>query len=120
MCFFTGIIILALWIPATGNAPIIVFATLYGFGSGAFVSMVPSVIAQISEVQKIGVRTGTLFAIISIAALISNPIAGQLIIRWEGKYTGLQIFAGVMALGGACFMLAARIRLAGFKLMVKI
>lgn len=30
MCFFTGILILALWLPGTGNAAIIVFAALYG------------------------------------------------------------------------------------------
>ncbi|KAK4539674.1 hypothetical protein LTR36_010437 [Oleoguttula mirabilis] len=100
MCFFTGILVLAVWIPATGNAPIIVFTALYGFGSGAFVSLGPSIIAQISDVRQIGVRTGTWFAIISIAALISNPIGGVLITRWNGKYTGLQIFCGVMCLAG--------------------
>lgn len=118
MCLFTAVIVLALWLPATGNAPIIVFAALYGFGSGAyalndysflerprltttrFVSLAPSVIAQISDVRQIGVRTGTLFAIISVAALISNPIGGALITRWDGKYTGLQIFAGVLTMSG--------------------
>lgn len=89
-----------MWIPSTTNAPIIVFAALYGFGSGAFVSLSPSLIAQISDVRQIGVRTGTLFAIISIAALISNPIGGTLITRWNGAYTGLQIYCGVMCLAG--------------------
>lgn len=120
MCFFTAILVLAMWIPSKSNAPIIVFAALYGFGSGAFVSMAPSVIAQISDVRKIGVRTGTFFALISIAALISNPIGGALIDRWDGKYTGLQIFAGVIMFAGACFITAARVRLSGFKLMEKI
>jgi MFS family permease len=100
MCGFTGIIILALWLPATSNAPIIVFAALFGFGSGAFVSLAPSVIAQISDVRQIGVRTGSFFAVISIAALISQPIGGALITRWHGSYTGLQIYAGVLCVGG--------------------
>lgn len=99
-CIFTGVITLALWLPATGNAPIILFAALFGFGSGAFVSLLPSMLAQISDVRQIGVRTGTVFAIISIAALISNPIGGAIITRWHGSYTGLQIFAGVMCTGG--------------------
>lgn len=98
-----GIIILTLWLPATGNAPIITFAALFGFGSGAFVSLLPSMLAQISDVRQIGVRTGTVFAIISIAALVSNPIGGALITRWHGSYTGLQIYAGVMCAAGYVF-----------------
>jgi len=120
MCSFTAVLVLAMWLPSTGNAPIITFAALYGFGSGAFVSLAPSLIAHISDVRQIGVRTGTLFAIISIAALISNPIGGALISRWDGKYTGLQIFAGVMMVAGSILLVASRIRLGGFKVMVKI
>ncbi|KAH0161501.1 hypothetical protein KCU67_g6314, partial [Aureobasidium melanogenum] len=117
---FAGILILALWLPAASNAPIIAFAALYGFGSGSFVSLAPSLVAQISDVREIGVRNGTVFAIISFAALCSNPIGGALITHWDGKYTGLQIFGGIMALSGACTILAARIVLAGTKITAKV
>ncbi|KAF2722312.1 major facilitator superfamily transporter [Polychaeton citri CBS 116435] len=120
MCLFASILILALWLPATGNAPIIVFAVLYGFGSGAFVSLAPAVIAQISDVRQIGVRTGSMFAVISIAALISNPVGGALVERWNGKFTGVQIFAGIMMLAGTALILAARMRLVGIKLVAKV
>ena len=120
MTAFTAIIILALWIPATANAPIIVFAVLFGFGSGAFVSLAPSLIAQISDVRKIGVRTGTLFAVISVAALISNPIGGQLITRDHGGYLQLQIYTGVMCLGGAIILVLARVKVGGFGLTTKV
>lgn len=120
-CFCTGIIVLALWIPATGNAAIIVFAVLYGLFSGAFFSQAPAVVAQITtDMRLIGVRTGTFFAIISIAALISNPIAGALIERDNGSYLGLQIFAGVVTIAGACFITAARTTLVGAKVIAKI
>jgi MFS family permease len=120
MMAFAGILILALWLPAASNAPIITFAALYGFGSGSFVSLAPSLVAQISDVREIGVRNGTVFAIISFAALCSNPIGGALITHWDGKYTGLQIFGGIMALSGACTILAARIVLAGTKIAAKV
>lgn len=120
MTFFTGIIVLALWIPAKANAPIIVFAALYGFGSGAFVSLAPAVVAQISDVRQIGVRTGTLFAIISFAALASNPVGGALVSDDNGKYIGLQVFCGVMACAGGVAMVGARLRLAGPSLRVKV
>ncbi|KAK0848485.1 hypothetical protein LTS02_014051 [Friedmanniomyces endolithicus] len=139
MCFFTSILVLAMWIPSTTNAPIIVFAALYGFGSGAFVSLTPSLIAQISDVRQIGVRSGTLFAIISVASLVGNPIGGALLTKWNGEYTGLQVFAGVLTFAGygSCLQMStaravlltcgrsivlslARVRLAGWKVMTKI
>lgn len=121
MAAFCAIIDLALWIPAKTNAPIIIFASLYGFGSGAFVSMAPALIAQISpDVTKIGVRTGMLFAVVSIAALFGSPIGGALITAWGGRFTGLQIFCGCMQAGGAFFMLLARILLGGVSLKTKV
>lgn len=119
-CFLSSLHVLALWIPAKSNARIIVFAALYGFASGAFVSMAPSVIAQISGVRKIGVRTGTFFAMVSVAGLVSNPIGGALVERWEGGYGGLQVFSGVMMAGGAGVIVAARVRLGGVKVRVKV
>jgi len=77
--FFSAIVVLALWIPAQGNVPTIVFAAIFGFSSGTFVSMVPSLIAQISDIRQIGVRNGTNFLIIAFAALCGNPIGGALI-----------------------------------------
>jgi MFS family permease len=120
MMAFTGVIVLALWMPAASNAPIIIFAALYGFGSGSFVSLAPSLVAQISDVREIGVRNGTVFAVISFAALCSNPIGGVLVTHWDGKYTGLQIFGGIMALSGAFTIMAARIVLAGTRLGAKV
>ena len=115
-----AILILAMWIPSTTNAPIITFTALYGFFSGAFVSMCNSVIAQITpDMSKIGVRTGTFYAIFSFAALASNPIGGALVAKWHGSYVGVQVFAGVMAFSGACCITAARLTLTGWHLVVK-
>lgn len=105
----SGILVLALWLPSKGNAEIIVFAALYGFVSGAFVSLAPSVIAQISDVREIGVRNGCFFAVISIATLVGNPIGGALVSRQNGAFSGLQIFSGVTMLIGASVFVAARL-----------
>ncbi|KAK5136692.1 hypothetical protein LTR08_002345 [Meristemomyces frigidus] len=78
-CFFTAILILALWLPARSNAATISFAAFYGFGQGTFVSMAAALIAQISpDVRKIGVRTGVMYAVVSFAVLIGSPIGGVL------------------------------------------
>ena len=108
MCYLCGILCLALWLPAAANAPVIVFAVFYGFGSGAFVSMVPALVARISDIRQIGLRSGTLFACISIAGLVGNPIAGALSVRNDGGFVYLQIFAGVAIVLGSTLMIATR------------
>jgi MFS family permease len=121
MSYFSAAIVLGLWLPARANAPILVFAGLYGFSSGAFVSMGPALIAQISDIRKIGVRQGTLFAIISIAALTGSPIGGALVDEEASNpFLRLQIFCGVMMIGGSVFFTIARIKLAGFSLKAKV
>jgi MFS family permease len=120
MTFFSGLIVLALWLPSTANAPIIVFAALFGFGSGAYVSLIPAIIAQISDIREIGVRNGALFAVASIGALCGNPIGGALITTNHGGFRDLQIFSGVMMLTGATFYTLARTSLVGLALVKKV
>ena len=105
---FSTIIVLALWIPGTSNAAIIVFSILYGFASGAFVAMVAALVAQVSDIRQIGVRNGTNFFVISWAALTGNPIAGALISEHNGGYLGLQLFCGIVIFVGALFFIASR------------
>lgn len=111
----SSIFVLALWIPANTPALTIVFSALFGFTSGTFVSLTPALIQQLSSVQEIGVRIGTTFGIISIAALTGNPIAGALIIRDGGGYLYLKIFAGVAMGAGCALLVAARNVQAGWK-----
>ena len=104
----SGIMILALWLPSHGNIPIIIFAISYGFFSGAYVSLGPTLIAQISKINQIGLRNGTLYFMVSIAALTGNPIAGALISEDKGGFADMQIFAGVVLCAGAILMLLSR------------
>ncbi|KAJ5522438.1 hypothetical protein N7527_006553 [Penicillium freii] len=115
--FFSSILVLALWLPSRGNVPTILFSALYGFGSGAFVSLAPALIAQISDLRQVGVRNGTFFAIISFAALTGTPIGGALVPDvLHGDYTRLQIFCGVVMIVGSVLFVFARGAVGGFKL----
>ncbi|MCJ1457942.1 hypothetical protein MMC28_008311 [Mycoblastus sanguinarius] len=118
--FLSTILVLALWLPARGNVPFILFAAFYGFSSGAFVSLAPALIAQISDIRQIGVRTGSMFAVVSLAALVGNPIGGALVSNEDGNYLHLQIFCGCMMFGGSCVFVAARASLKGLNLMRKV
>ena len=104
----SSVMVLALWLPSHGNVPIITFAGFYGCFSGAFVSLGPAVIGQISEIREIGVRTGTVYALVSIAALTGSPIAGALVSRKHGQFQYLQIFCGVTMVVGTALFVAAR------------
>jgi MFS family permease len=121
MSYFSAILVLALWIPSHANATVLIFAALYGFSSGAFIGLGPAVVAQISEVREIGVRTGTFYAISSIAALTGNPIGGALVPDvLHGTFWKLQVFSGAVMLAGSTFFLMARVYLAGLKLNKKV
>jgi MFS family permease len=114
-CMVAGILVLALELPASSNAAYIAFAVFYGFASGAFVSLLPAQIAHISKVEQIGIRVGVIFACISFAGLIGNPVAGVIVDKNNGKYWGLNIFSGVMLITGSCMFIVSRMQIAGWK-----
>ncbi len=116
MSSFTTILILGLWLPATGNAPIILFAVLYGIASGAGIGLIPALCAHISPIQDIGVRSGTTFSISALAALTGSPIAGQIITDSHESFRNAIIFAGVSCGIGTVLFTATRSTLAGFKI----
>ncbi|KAG9231434.1 major facilitator superfamily domain-containing protein [Amylocarpus encephaloides] len=115
-CAFSAIIVLALWLPSSSNAPIIVFCVLYGFSSGAFVSMGPALLAQISPIRELGVRCGTFFLFVAVGGLTGNPIGGALISRDNGGFTYLQVFCGVTMVAGTAVYVVARWIQCGFNL----
>ncbi|KAL2845476.1 MFS general substrate transporter [Aspergillus pseudoustus] len=104
----SAILALALWIPATTNATTIVFAALFGFTSGTFVSITPALIQQLSGVHNVGVRTGTSFGIMSLATFTGNPIAGALIEQDDGEYLYAKTFSGAAMTVGCLLLLASR------------
>ncbi|KAH6666525.1 major facilitator superfamily domain-containing protein [Plectosphaerella plurivora] len=117
VCYLSGIWILAILIPTTSSAALIAFAVLYGFTSGAYVSLIGPLVMAVSPMAEIGFRTGIIFFINSIAGLTTNPINGA-ILETSSGWLGIKIFAGVFCLVGTTFVLAARIKRTGLKFAV--
>ena len=115
MSAFTTILILAMWLPATGNAALIVFAALFGIASGAGIGLTPALCAQVSPIQEIGVRTGTVFSIAAFAALTGSPIGGAIISDVHGSFRDTIVFGGVSCALGTALFVATRVSHAGFK-----
>ena len=103
----TGILILC-WQKATTNASIIVFSALYGFFSGAIVSLMSVSLAHVPrDSRDIGTYMGMGMAVISFAALAGPPINGALITRYGG-FEQVSIFSGVVVLAGGFAVLLAK------------
>jgi MFS family permease len=101
----SGVLLLCMqWL--NSNASIIVFSGLYGFCSGAIVSGMSVVLAQIpKDPREIGTYMGMGMATISIAALVGPPIDGAFQTHYHGFHQ-VSTFSGVMVLAGgiACFL----------------
>jgi MFS family permease len=65
--FAAGFWCLVLWLPTKSAIATFFFAALYGFFSGAFVSLAPAALAQISKMEKLGTRIGLYYGILPFA-----------------------------------------------------
>ncbi|GLA42595.1 hypothetical protein AnigIFM63309_011137 [Aspergillus niger] len=104
-----SILTLALWYKAGSSlGAIVCYAVLFGFWSGAAMSLSPVCISQICATEEYGARTGTTYTIASLGVLTGIPIAGAIIQHDHGQYGGLIIFAGVLYLAAAAVFAVAR------------
>ncbi|RDL33853.1 MFS monocarboxylate transporter-like protein [Venustampulla echinocandica] len=86
------------------------FLVVYGFCANAVQTLFPSTLAGLTkDITKMGVRTGMVFTVGSIACLTSAPIAGRLIDIEDGSYRGAQAFGGTTVFLGVAFLLSARL-----------
>ncbi|KAK9447764.1 major facilitator superfamily domain-containing protein [Limtongia smithiae] len=102
------ILILALWLPATGHVPIILFSAFYGFFSGTLVSIWPALVADISPLSDLGARIGAVSALVSFASLSGLPIAGAILAHNNNSYWGVCVFSAICIVSSATVMQLAR------------
>ncbi|KAF4337535.1 monocarboxylate transporter 2 [Fusarium beomiforme] len=115
--FISALFCFCVWIPVKDTAGIVVFAVIFGFSSGGYISLVPTLIAQLSDIRQIGARVGAAFAIQSFGALTGSPIAGAIVSAQDGDYLGLQLFCGCSMLAGCIFFFFARCVQVGLKVV---
>jgi MFS family permease len=88
---------------------LVVFAILYGFVSGAVVSLPSAVVASLApSMNLVGTWMGMSFCFAAIGILIGNPIAGTIISVPLNEYSGGFIFAGSTVMGAAVCYAAAK------------
>ncbi|KAF4777970.1 riboflavin transporter MCH5 [Colletotrichum scovillei] len=90
-----GVLILGLWLAAGDvDAKIMSFTTLFGFWSGAAISLSPVCISRVCKIEDYGKSTGMAYFIASFGALVGIPLAGFLLKTGTEPYRNLIIFAG--------------------------
>ena len=113
LLFISGLctaILLLCWIAITSNAAILVFAGLYGFFSGAIVSLMSPCIAQIApHPSLIGAYLGMALLVVGLAGLTGTPICGALVDGYS--WMAAMVFSGVVVFVGAAFVLVTQLTL---------
>jgi len=95
----TGILILC-WQRITTNAAIVVFAALYGFCSGAIVSLTTVCLATVpKDPRNIGTYMGMGMFVVSFAALAGPPSNGALVSNYH-SYEQTATMSGVLVVAG--------------------
>ena len=109
-CGICAAILSFAWLGITNASGLWVFSVLYGFFSGAIVSLPATVVALLSpDLSLVGTRMGMSFTFAGFGFLIGNPIAGALLNIPQGKFRGAQAFSAATTLAGAAAFLLVRV-----------
>ncbi|KAJ7613507.1 MFS general substrate transporter [Roridomyces roridus] len=86
-------------------ASVVVIAVLYGFFAGAFITLMPPLVAVLTpDLTELGLRMGVSFAFEGIGGLVGPPINGALLTS-EFHWWRPALFSGIMGLFGFGFFL---------------
>uniref|UniRef100_A0A0B7KQ44 Major facilitator superfamily (MFS) profile domain-containing protein n=1 Tax=Bionectria ochroleuca TaxID=29856 RepID=A0A0B7KQ44_BIOOC len=116
-----AVFMLGMWLPIDylNVTAINIFAVLFGFWSGAEISLTPVCVGKMCHTKDYGKRNGTTFSIASVGCLIGIPIAGAITEANSGSYNGLIILAGVVYAAATAAFLTAKLMATGWKLTAK-
>lgn len=113
--FIAGIVAFG-WIGVHSVGSIVVFAILYGFSTGCFVSIPPTVIVSLSpHLGVVGTRMGMTFAIAGLGLLVGTPVAGKILL--SSGYVSTIAFCGTLLLTTVACFVAARLCKTGIHVM---
>ncbi|KAK0387606.1 hypothetical protein NLU13_3852 [Sarocladium strictum] len=103
------------WTGVHSQGGVVAFCVLYGFFSGAFVSLpAVAVISLTSDIHKVGRRMGQCWCVSSVGLLIGPPIMGAILD--DSSWLGLELFSGLTVIIVGFIWSIARVARAGLDL----
>jgi MFS family permease len=96
-----------IWPYATTKGSLIAIGIIYGFCSGAYVSLVLVPLVMMGDMRSAGRRTGTGFSVIAFGALAGPPISGA-IYQATGGFKDVGYYAGSCILVAVVFLCLAK------------
>lgn len=97
-------------------ALLIVFSVIFGFGSGAGISLVPVCVGQLCRTEEYGRYYATCYTVVSFATLTGIPLAGSLLIH-EGsreRFWGLVLFTALSYVVSTAVLIGAKVTKVGW------
>ncbi|KAG7707656.1 hypothetical protein KL949_001350 [Ogataea haglerorum] len=108
----SGVLSLALWIPARSSAAALAFCITWGFATGPFVSLAPAILGQLFA-DELPSYLGVFFPTASVGVLVGPIIAGTFIppghVDTVEGFDKLSVFVGVLFLAAAASLSALRL-----------
>ena len=83
------------WPFATTKGSLIVIAIIYGFCSGAYVSLLPIPLVMMGDIRDAGRRSGIGMTVIAIGAIAGPPISGAISQSPDG-FKAVGYYAGIV------------------------
>lgn len=98
------------WVAIDNLAGLIVFAIIYGFLSGAVVSLPPQVLVKlVPDMRLVGTWMGMALCFAALGILIGSPIAGTIIDVVEGHFSHMLILSGSFSMAGGIVFVIVRV-----------
>ena len=97
----------------------IVYALIFGFGSGSNISLTPVCVGQLCDTNVYGRYYATCYTIVSFGTLTGIPIAGSILSASGGHYWGVVTFTLVCYCVSLVCFVWARACSVGWKIAIK-
>ncbi|KAI1778901.1 MFS general substrate transporter [Hypoxylon cercidicola] len=103
------------WLPfGHTTAGLVMFALMFGFATGNNISITPVCVGKLCHTRNYGRYYATCYTVVSIAVLLSLPVAGTIVKATDGNYWGLILFTGLTQIIALVAMYAAKVASVGW------
>ena len=98
MCMVVGGASTLCWMACTTFVTLMIYGVVYGFFAGGVISLLPTVLAELYGIKKIGTVIGILYTATAAGNLLAAPFAGFLYDATHNYYTSISLAGGLLLL----------------------